>query len=94
MNTEIIVAIITCVGSAVVAIITTSHNTKKSAEAMKRQNEESNQRMMQLSEKTLYRIEQLEKKQDKHNGVMERMVIAEENIKSLKHRMNDVEEGR
>ena len=42
--------------------------------------------------KTLYRIDQLEKKQDKHNQLIERMALAEEKIKVANHRIEDLEE--
>lgn len=38
--------------------------------------------------KTLYRIEQLEKKQDKHNTLIERMYIAEDKLNVLDVRTN------
>ncbi len=38
--------------------------------------------------KTIYRIEQLEKKQDKHNTLIERMYKAEDNINILKEKMS------
>lgn len=48
--------------------------------------------------KTLYRIEQLEKKQDVHNGVIERVYCLEksvglldERIKVANHRVEDLE---
>ncbi len=48
--------------------------------------------------KTLYRIDQLEKKQDKHNTLIERMYrteerldIVEERIKVANHRIDDLE---
>ena len=48
--------------------------------------------------KTLYRIEQLEKKQDKHNTLIERMyrlkdrvALDEEKIKVANHRIKDLE---
>lgn len=48
--------------------------------------------------KTMYRIEQLEKKQDIHNGVIERMYKVEKAIeilddrqKSANHRISDLE---
>lgn len=49
--------------------------------------------------KTMYRIEQLEKKQDIHNGVIERMYKVEKAIeilddrqKSANHRISDLED--
>ena len=48
--------------------------------------------------KTLYRIEQLEKKQDKHNSLIERMYSVEEQCKVydekfrvVNHRIDDLE---
>lgn len=38
-----------------------------------------------------YRIEQLEKKVDKHNNVIERVFRLEDNEKLLDHRLNDLE---
>lgn len=49
--------------------------------------------------KTLYRIDQLEKKQDKHNTLIERMyrledrvALDEEKIKVANHRIKDLED--
>ena len=39
-----------------------------------------------------YRIEQLEKKVDKHNNFAERLPVVEEQIKVINHRLEDVEE--
>ena len=39
-----------------------------------------------------YRIEQLEKKVDKHNNFAERVPILEEQMKVAKHRITDLEE--
>ncbi|MGN0527403.1 MAG: hypothetical protein ACI4IF_08195 [Acutalibacteraceae bacterium] len=50
--------------------------------------------------KTLYRIDQLEKKQDKHNSLIERMYKAEssvlvlgEQVHSLSNRLNTIEQS-
>ena len=40
---------------------------------------------------TVYRIEQLEKKVDKHNNVIERMYQLEEKMKVANHRIDDLE---
>ncbi len=40
---------------------------------------------------TSYRVEQLEKKVDKHNGFAERMPVVEEQIKTINHRLTDLE---
>ena len=44
------------------------------------------------SNKTIYRIEQLEKKVEKHNGMVERMIEAEDKIKSHQYQINDLKE--
>lgn len=45
------------------------------------------------SKLTNYRLEQLEKKVDKHNNVIERTYILEEQMKSVNHRLNNLEKG-
>lgn len=57
--------------------------------------------ILATSKLTNYRIEQLEKKVDKHNNLIERMYKAEdsinildEKIKVVNHRIEDLEEGR
>lgn len=51
-----------------------------------------------IHSKTIYRIEQLEKKQDKHNSLIERMYDLEKSVDVLKekvsvanHRIDDLE---
>ena len=39
-----------------------------------------------------YRVEQLEKKVDKHNNFAERLPVVEEQIKVINHRLEDVED--
>lgn len=38
---------------------------------------------------TVYRIEQLEKKVEKHNNLVERMTIVEQSAKSAHHRLDE-----
>ena len=45
------------------------------------------------SKLTTYRIEQLEKKVDKHNNLVERAYILEEKMKVANHRIDDLEKG-
>lgn len=40
-----------------------------------------------------YRIEQLEKKVEKHNGFAEKIPVIEEQIKVANHRIEDLEHG-
>jgi hypothetical protein len=49
----------------------------------------------------IYRIEQLEKKVEKHNGVLERVysletnnAVVEEDLKVINHRIDDLEKGQ
>ena len=41
---------------------------------------------------TRYRVEQLEKKVDKHNNFASRMPVVEEQIKVINHRLTDLED--
>lgn len=76
MATEIIISLITLLGSALGTFGGIFVNSKLTA----------------------YRIEQLEKKQDKHNAVIERtyrleeaVALQEEKIKVANHRIDDLE---
>ena len=44
------------------------------------------------NKKTLWRLEQLEKKVDLHNHLVERMAVAEQSIKSAHHRIDEIHE--
>ena len=72
MNAEIIVALVTGAFTLAGVVITVIFEHKKTQEKIKEQ-----------SALTLYRIEQLEKKQDKHNSLIERMYAAEKKIAIL-----------
>lgn len=84
---EIIVAIITSVFTFAGVIITVVVGNKSTQKSFKEQ-----------TDLTLYRIDQLEKKQDKHNTLIERMYkiedkmnVEEEKIKVVNHRIEDLE---
>ncbi len=47
--------------------------------------------IMTSNKLTVYRIEQLEQKVDKHNSVIERMFQLEERMKVANHRIDDIE---
>lgn len=88
MSAEIWVAIITGVCSVVGVIITVVWGNKKSAKTAEKQ-----------TELTLYRIDQLEQKVNKHNNLIERtyaiekrLDVDEEKIKVANHRIDDLEE--
>ena len=46
------------------------------------------------SKLTNYRIEQLEKKVDKHNGFGEKIPVIQEQIKVINHRIGDLEKHK
>lgn len=50
--------------------------------------------IMASSKLTNHRLEQLEKKVDKHNSVIERTFVLEEKMKVANHRIEDLEKGR
>lgn len=45
------------------------------------------------NQKTLYRIEQLEKKQDKYNNLQERTLAAEKDIKHIYYEIDEMKRG-
>lgn len=47
--------------------------------------------IMTSNKLTVYRIEQLEQKVDRHNSVIERMYQLEERMKVANHRIDDIE---
>lgn len=46
--------------------------------------------VLMSNNKTLYRIEQLERKVEKHNNVADRMIALENTVKSHQHQINDL----
>ena len=42
--------------------------------------------------KVVYRIDQLEKKVEKHNNLVERMIVVEESTKTAHHRITELRE--
>lgn len=48
---------------------------------------------MAQNAKTLYRIEELEKKVEKHNNLVDRMTVQEENTKAQWKRIDEIREG-
>ncbi len=81
INTDtVLAALISAVSAILICLINSSGQHKKLILELDRHNE------MQA-----YRIEQLEKKVDKHNGVVERTYRMEEQIKVANHRIADLE---
>ena len=77
MTEGIIIAIITAGLSLVGVIVTTVYGNKITTKTVKAQ-----------TDLTLYRIEQLESKQDKHNTLIERMYAVEDKINVLTEKVN------
>ena len=50
--------------------------------------------ILTASKLTNYRIEQLEKKVDKHNNFAERIPVMQEQIKVINHRIDDLEHNK
>ena len=76
----IIGSVISAITAIVVCVINANSNHKKLLAELEKHDE------LQA-----YRIEQLEKKQDKHNNLIERTYILEEKIKVANHRIDDLE---
>ena len=47
-----------------------------------------------FKEHITYRLDELEKKQDKHNNLIERMTVVEQSAKSAHHRIDGIENNR
>ena len=81
----VIPSVLTLIGVIVTVVV--SHKTTRAD-------------MQQQSDLTLYRIKELEKKQDMHNSLIERMynveqkcVVLDERIKVANHRLDDLEDA-
>ena len=83
MDSGSIVAIITGAFTLIGVIVTIIASNKSTLAQMKEQ-----------AKLTLYRIEQLEIKQDKHNTLIERMYKAEDNIHLLNQRVDTLEQHK
>lgn len=84
---EILTSLITG-GLALIGVVITTYFGNKKTEAQ----------MKQQTDLTLYRIDELEKKVEKHNNVIERVyalekneAVMEEEIKVANHRIEDLE---
>lgn len=79
MSAEIVVAIISGAFTFLGVVITVIMGNKKSSKNVKEQ-----------TDLTLYRIEELERKQDKHNTVIERTYKLEGEVQELQHEVKDL----
>lgn len=77
MSTEVIVALVTGAFTFAGVVVTVIAGNRKTSQQIS-----ENQKV------TIYRIEQLEKKQDKHNSLIDRMYNAEDRLNILDERTN------
>ena len=80
MTETVLAALIGAVASIIVCVTNNNANHKKLLAELEKQN------ALQT-----YRLEQLEKKVDKHNSVVERTFLLEEKVKVANHRIEDLE---
>lgn len=81
METSVIAAFISVVGSIIVALISFYANRKGAKEAS-----ETNAKLI------AYRIQELERKQDKHNSMIERMFKLEGRMTEAEHDIRDIKQ--
>ena len=81
METSVIAALISVVGSIIVAMTSFYANRKGAKEAS-----ETNAKLI------AYRIQELEKKQDKHNSMIERMFQLEGRMNEAEHDIRDIKQ--
>lgn len=72
MPSEIIIAILSLIGTAVGSLCG----------------------ILSANKLTNYRIQQLEEKVNKHNNLIERMTIAEKDIKHIYYEIDEIKEGK
>lgn len=86
MSTEIIVALISSISALIGVIVTVYFSNKKMAEQIRLQAETTRKKNEEQADLTRYRIDQLEKKQDKHNSLIERMFKLEQRVDDLENK--------
>jgi len=79
MNSDVIVSLVSLVGTVAVAIISYAANRKGAREAS-----ESNAKLI------AYRLEELEKKVNKHNNLVERTYKLEGEMTEVQHDIRDI----
>ena len=84
MSTEVLTPIITGLFTLAGVIITVIVGNRK-------YKDEITQQLKEQSNMTIYRLDLLEKKQDKHNNLIERMTVVEQSTKSAHHRIDHIE---
>ena len=80
MNSEIIIALISALSVAIPSLVATLFS-----------NYQNNKKQEENKKLTIYRLEELEKKVDKYNHVMEKIYSIEVDLKNLKEDMKELE---
>lgn len=83
MTEGILIATIPSLLSLIGVIVTVIYGNKKTAKATTAAAEKTEAAVRQHTDVTLYRIDQLEKKQEIHNGVIERVYNLEKTVELL-----------
>lgn len=98
MTEGVLIATIPSVLSLIGVIVTVIYGNKKTTKATTEAAAKTEAAVKEHTDVTLYRIEQLERKQDIHNGVVERVYNLEKSVELLKekskvtnHRIGDLE---
>lgn len=79
MNSEIIIALISALSVAIPSLVATLFS-----------NYQNNKKQEENKKLTIYRLEELEKKVDKYNHVMEKIYSIEVDLKNLKEDMKEL----
>jgi len=92
MSTEVIVALITGAFTFAGVVLTVYYGNKKTVMQIQAQAEQTRQKNLAQAEITREKIAQLEKKQDKHNSVIERMYKVEQHLTDIDQRVCNLED--
>lgn len=92
METEVLVALIGSVCSLIGVIITSSLSNKKQSKERKCYQEDYDKKIDEYKDVTLYRIKQLEKKQEKYNKLQERIATDERVTAEIKGTLGEIKE--
>ena len=92
-------ALIAAGATLLVCLINNHYQHKQFETQVQQQREETEQKHNETISLVTYRLEQLEKKQDKYNNIISRIYeleksekVLEEKIKVVKHRVDDLEQ--
>lgn len=86
MSADIIVAIVAGAFTFLGTLATVLVGNKKAV----KESQKTSAKIEEQTELTLYRIKELEKKQNQHNNLIERTFILEGEVRELKHEVHDL----